>query len=123
MNRQIYLDYNATVPVLEKVKNSLISGMNFGPLNASSVHYYGRKSKNLVEKAKLNIARLVNAKSDNIIFTSSVAIYGFTKPNTDELGEPNYFNFSVESIGFMSSSQIMAKSYMSSSKLCFIAFI
>lgn len=71
MNRQIYLDYNATVPVLEKVKNSLINCMNFGPLNASSVHYYGRKGKNLVEKAKLNIARLVNAKSDNIIFTSS----------------------------------------------------
>ena len=71
MNRQIYLDYNATVPVLEKVKISLINCMNFGPLNASSVHYYGRKGKNLVEKAKLNIARLVNAKSDNIIFTSS----------------------------------------------------
>ena len=71
MNKQIYLDYNATVPVLEKVKKSLIDCLNLGPLNASSVHYYGRKSKNLVENAKLNISKLINTNSDNIIFTSS----------------------------------------------------
>ncbi|MDA9657103.1 cysteine desulfurase [Alphaproteobacteria bacterium] len=71
MNKQIYLDYNATVPVLEKVKKSLIDGLNLGPLNASSVHYYGRKSKNLVENAKFNISRLINTYSDSIIFTSS----------------------------------------------------
>ena len=29
---------------------------------------------------------------NKIIFTSSVAIYGFAPENTDELGEPNYFN-------------------------------
>ncbi len=29
---------------------------------------------------------------EKIIFTSSVAIYGFAPPNTDESGEPNYFN-------------------------------
>jgi nucleoside-diphosphate-sugar epimerase len=29
---------------------------------------------------------------NKIIFTSSVAIYGFAPPNTDESGEPNYFN-------------------------------
>ena len=71
VNRQIYLDYNATVPVLEKVKNSLIECLDFGPLNASSVHYYGRKGKNLVQNAKLNISRLINTDSENIIFTSS----------------------------------------------------
>ena len=71
MNRQIYLDYNATVPVLENVKNSLIDCLNFGPLNASSVHYYGRKGKNLVQNAKLNISRLINTDSENIIFTGS----------------------------------------------------
>ncbi len=29
---------------------------------------------------------------EKIIFTSSVAIYGFAPPNTDESGEPNFFN-------------------------------
>ena len=37
-----------------------------------------------------NAARKFNIKK--IIFTSSVAIYGFAKPNTDESGDPNYFN-------------------------------
>lgn len=31
-------------------------------------------------------------KINKLIFTSSVAIYGFAPPNTDESGEPNYFN-------------------------------
>ncbi len=35
-------------------------------------------------------ARKYNIKK--IIFTSSVAIYGFAEPNTDESGAPNYFN-------------------------------
>mgnify|MGYP001291395807 FL=1 len=37
-----------------------------------------------------NVAR--KYKINKIIFTSSVAIYGFAPPNTDESGEPNYFN-------------------------------
>ena len=36
------------------------------------------------------IARKLNIK--NIIFTSSVAIYGFAPSNTDESGDPDYFN-------------------------------
>jgi nucleoside-diphosphate-sugar epimerase len=40
---------------------------------------------NICEKArKFNI--------NKIIFTSSVAIYGFAPPNTDESGDPNFFN-------------------------------
>tara|TARA_B100000214_G_C23903716_1_gene597788 strand:+ start:79 stop:1065 length:987 start_codon:yes stop_codon:yes gene_type:complete len=37
-----------------------------------------------------NAARKYNI--DTIIFTSSVAVYGFAKPNTDESGDINYFN-------------------------------
>ena len=71
MIRQIYLDYNATVPVLKKVKETLIDCLNLGPLNPSSVHYYGRKGKNIVEVAKSNISELIKTDSNNIIFTSS----------------------------------------------------
>ena len=42
-----------------------------GPINASSIHFYGRKGKNIIEVAKSNIARLINLKSENIILTSS----------------------------------------------------
>lgn len=40
-----------------------------------------------------NICNLARENNINkLIFISSVAIYGFAKPNTDENGEPNYFN-------------------------------
>ena len=71
MKNQIYLDYNATVPLLKEVKKSLIDCMDFGPLNASSIHYYGRKGKDIIEVARANISQLINANKNNIIFTSS----------------------------------------------------
>ena len=71
MKNQIYLDYNATVPLLKEVKKSLIDCMDIGPLNASSIHYYGRKGKHIIEVARENISQLINANTNNIIFTSS----------------------------------------------------
>lgn len=71
MTKSIYLDYNATVPILAEVKKSLLECMDLGPVNASSVHYYGRTGKSIIQLARLNIANLINTKSENIIFTSS----------------------------------------------------
>ena len=69
--KSTYLDYNATVPVLNDVKASIIECMNSGPLNASSVHSYGRKGKNIIESSRENIATVINAKIEDIVFTSS----------------------------------------------------
>ena len=71
MVKQIYLDYNATVPLLMEVKKSLIDCMDVGPLNASSIHYYGRKAKDIIDFAKSNIGKLININKNNIIFTGS----------------------------------------------------
>ena len=61
-----------TVPLLSEVKGSLLECMNLGPVNASSVHYYARrKGKSIIQDARSNVANLINAKSENIIFTSS----------------------------------------------------
>lgn len=71
MTKQIYLDYNATVPMLKDVKNSLIDCMELGPLNASSIHFFGRKGKDIIDEAKTNIRKLIHANYMEIIFTSS----------------------------------------------------
>ena len=71
MKKQIYLDYNATVPLLKEVKKSLIDSMDIGPLNASSIHYYGRKGKYIIDIARENISELINTNKNNIIFTGS----------------------------------------------------
>ena len=71
LNTSTYLDYNATVPILSKIKKSMLDFIEWGPVNASSVHFYGRKGKNVIEQARGNIAKLINTKNENIIFTSS----------------------------------------------------
>ena len=70
-NTSTYLDYNATVPILSKIKKSMLDFIECGPVNASSVHFYGRKGKNVIARARENIAKLINTKNENIIFTSS----------------------------------------------------
>ena len=69
--KPIYLDYNATVPILKEVKKSLIECIDEGPMNASSIHYYGRKGKDIIYAAKTNISNLIDTNENNIIFTSS----------------------------------------------------
>ena len=71
LNKLTYLDYNATVPVLDDVKFAVMECMNIGPLNASSVHAFGRKGKNIIESSRENIASIINANSEDIVFTSS----------------------------------------------------
>ncbi len=71
MIKRTYLDYNATVPILKDVKNSLINCMEIGPLNPSSIHYFGRKGKDIIDGAKSNIKNLINANNEEIVFTSS----------------------------------------------------
>ena len=71
MSKQIYLDYNSTVPLLTEVKKSIIDCMKLGPLNASSVHYFGRKGKDIIDLAKTNIGELIYTNKNNIIFTGS----------------------------------------------------
>ena len=66
----IYLDYNATAPILpaarEKMNEVLAS-----PANASSVHSYGREAKKWLEAARKTIADAVSAWPNEVIFTSS----------------------------------------------------
>ncbi|MCC3144074.1 cysteine desulfurase [Halanaerobium sp. Z-7514] len=66
----IYLDYNATTPLDEDVKEVMKKEMenNFG--NPSSTHQLGIKAKNTLESARAKIAEFLNASPEEIIFTS-----------------------------------------------------
>ena len=65
----IYLDYNATTPIREEVKQRMLEVMG-PPLNSSSVHSYGRKAKSYLQNARNSVGNLINANNDQIIFTS-----------------------------------------------------
>ncbi len=66
-------------------------------INLAAMHRDDVKPISRYDEVNVQGARNVceAARSNNInqiIFTSSVAIYGFAPPNTNEFGEPNYFN-------------------------------
>jgi len=67
--KRVYLDYNATTPVKEAVKNEIVKDLElFG--NASSMHNSGREARARVEQARRAVAGLLGAEAKNIIFTS-----------------------------------------------------
>ena len=65
----VYLDYNATSPLRINVQQKMIEYIGL-PANASSIHFYGRKAKSLIDEARSKISSLINCKEDNIVFTS-----------------------------------------------------
>jgi cysteine desulfurase len=80
--RRVYLDNNATTPVLPEVFEAMKPFYleEFG--NASSIHHYGQRARSAVEKARSSVAALLNARPAEIVFTSggtegdNTAIFG-----------------------------------------------
>ena len=68
--RRVYLDNNATTPVLPEVLDAMrpYFGEQFG--NASSIHHHGQHTRAAVEDAREQVAALLGCKASEIIFTS-----------------------------------------------------
>ena len=89
MTKNIYLDNAATTPMDQKVVEIISKEManDFG--NASSQHAFGRKAREAVDQARDILAKSINAKPDDIIFTSggsesnNTAIFGTAKTRSD----------------------------------------
>jgi cysteine desulfurase len=81
----IYLDYNATTPVLPEVLDAMIPYFREGFGNPSSGHVFGRVAREAVDKARGRVAMLIGCDADEIIFTSggtesnNLAIRGTTE--------------------------------------------
>ena len=69
MNR-IYLDHNATTPVDPAVLDAMLPFFSAEFGNASSIHTFGQRARSAVETAREQIATLLNARPQEIIFTS-----------------------------------------------------
>ncbi len=68
-SKKIYMDYNATTPIRQEVKEALIESFDlYG--NPSSLHTPGRLATEKIVEARINIAKLINAEPDEIIFTA-----------------------------------------------------
>jgi len=68
--KPIYLDHNASTPLADEVIEAMLPYLKEGFGNPSSGHFYGLHSKKLIETARKNVGILLNASTDEIIFTS-----------------------------------------------------
>ena len=66
----IYLDYNASTPIDPAVRDAMLPYLSTLYGNPSSGHSMGRSVKTTVEKARKQVAGLIGASSDEVIFTS-----------------------------------------------------
>lgn len=66
----IYLDYNATSPLLPSVKAAM-DALGDGPMNPASIHASGRAAKKHLEDARAAIASAVSAFPNEVLFTGS----------------------------------------------------
>jgi cysteine desulfurase len=83
---RVYLDNNATTPLLPEVLEAMQPYFlgQFG--NASSIHQQGQQARSSVEHARENVAELIGAREAEIVFTSggtegdNLALFGLCKP-------------------------------------------
>ena len=83
--RRVYLDNNATTPVLPEVLEAMrpCFGEHFG--NASSIHHHGQETRAAVERARESVAALLGCRASEVVFTSggteadNLAIFGLTR--------------------------------------------
>ena len=83
--RRVYLDNNATTPVLPEVLEAMQPYFteHFG--NASSIHHHGQETRAAVERARESVATLFGCRPSEVVFTSggtegdNLAISGLTR--------------------------------------------
>jgi cysteine desulfurase len=69
MNR-VYLDHNATTPVDPEVLDAMLPYFSSEYGNASSIHTFGQRARAAVETAREQVAALIGARPQEIVFTS-----------------------------------------------------
>ena len=83
--QRVYLDSNATTPILPEVFEAMRPYYldQFG--NASSIHHYGQRARAAVERARESVAKLLGCRAAEVVFTSggteadNMAVFGLVQ--------------------------------------------
>ncbi len=90
----VYLDHNASTPLHPEVLDAMLPFLQAAHGNASSLHRSGRFLRSAIEQARAQVAELVNARPEQVMFTSggseanNTAIKGFLSSSANFLSSP-----------------------------------
>ncbi len=115
--KRIYLDHNATTPVDAAVLDAMMPFFagEFG--NASSIHTFGQRARAAVETAREQVAALINARAQEIIFTSggtesdNHAIFGIVAASlgAPSTSQPHIITTAIEHEAVLNACQALEK--------------
>ncbi|NJM53607.1 MAG: aminotransferase class V-fold PLP-dependent enzyme, partial [Blastocatellia bacterium] len=87
MFRRVYLDNSATTPIDPEVLETMLPYLSGKFGNPSSIHFFGQEARSAIDKARHQVAALINARPNEITFTSggteanNLAIRGLLEAN------------------------------------------
>lgn len=85
--KRVYLDNSATTPIAPEVVEAMMPYLTDKFGNASSIHFFGQEARAAVDKARHQVAALINSRPNEVIFTSggteanNLAIRGLCEAN------------------------------------------
>jgi cysteine desulfurase len=111
----MYMDANATTPLLPEVVEAM------GPYwlevfgNASSIHQAGQSARAAVDRARESLARLIGCQASEIVFTSggtesdNMALFGVLQPLLDAGETPHLITSSIEHNAILNTAEALRK--------------
>ncbi|CAN5820978.1 cysteine desulfurase NifS [soil metagenome] len=87
MFRRVYLDNSATTPIDGEVVDAMLPFLTEKFGNASSIHFFGQEARAAVDKARHQVAEIINSRPNEMVFTSggteanNLAIRGLIEAN------------------------------------------
>jgi cysteine desulfurase len=114
MNRT-YLDHNATTPVDPAVLDAMLPCFSSDFGNASSIHTFGQRARAAVETAREQVAALLNARPQEIVFTSggtesdNHAIFGVAQALLPERPGSHIITTTIEHEAVLNACQALEK--------------
>jgi len=114
MNR-VYLDHNATTAVAPEVLEAMLPYLSGEYGNAASIHTFGQKARAAVETAREQVAALIGARAQEIVFTSggteadNHAIFGVVTSTAPSTSRPHVITSSSEHEAVLNTCQALEK--------------
>jgi len=114
MNR-IYFDHNATTPVDPQVLDAMLPYLSGEFGNASSIHTFGQRARAAVETAREQVAVLLNARAQEVVFTSggtesdNHAIFGIVSSVSAPLTSLHIITSTIEHEAVLNTCQALEK--------------